>query len=426
MNDNQSVNKHLRNVGESVTFAIDALCKERTAHGKKVFRLGLGQSPFPIPEHVVQALKQNANESRYQPVQGIPELREAVARFHRNHGDGNISPENVMIGPGSKELLFLLQLAFNGEIIIPTPSWVSYAPQARIIGHRIRFVHTKYRDRWRLLPEQLEKTIRSSKRTKKPRLLILNYPGNPCGLTYSPMELSAIADVARSHKLIILSDEIYAHLHHSGRHTSIARYYPEGTIISSGLSKWCGAGGWRLGTFAFPPELGHLMRAMIAVASETYSSTCAPIQYAAVQAFTMNEHTDRYVCNTQKILRTLGRQCADILRRSGIDVHEPEGGFYLFPDFSKVIKKKGWRISSGVEMTDRLLKDTGVAVIPGHAFNRRPGELSARLAYVDFDGTAALNAAYNIPDVVQLPSAFTGQHCAATLEAMERIARWVS
>lgn len=425
MYDENAVNRHLCNLGESPTFAINDQCIRLAAQGKKVFKLGLGQSPFPIPPHIVEALARNASERSYEPVQGLLALREAVARFHQYSDGLDVDPSHVMIGPGSKELLFLLQLTFNGEIIIPTPSWVSYAPQARIIGHRIRFARTTFDNRWRLLPVQLSRLIKRSAQPDRPRMLILNSPGNPCGMAYSRQELRALAEVAREHGIIVLSDEIYGHLHHMDNHVSIARFYPEGTIVSSGLSKWCGAGGWRLGTFAFPPQLGWLMKAMVAVASETYSSVCSPVQYAAIEAFTLNEATHEYLMSAQKILRRLGSECAAVLQEAGINVHVPEGGFYLFPDFSKAIRKKRWRIDTSDQLATRLLEDTGVAVISGRAFNRPAKELTARLAYVNFDGAAALSAAQEVPEVVTLPENFTRTYCSDTLEAMERIVDWL-
>lgn len=426
MYDEKAVNRRLRNLGTSPTFAVNESCQRMAAEGREVFNLGIGQSPFPVPENVVQALRDHASEKRYLPVQGLPELRESVARFH-NESDGlSIEPDRVMIGPGSKELLFLLQLAFNGEIIIPTPSWVSYVPQARMIGHKIRFLHTSYRNRWRLQPSQITRMIARSVHPKRPRMLILNYPGNPCGLTYKTDELKALADAARENNIVILSDEIYGNLHHRDTHVSIARFYPEGTIISSGLSKWCAAGGWRLGTFAFPPGLYDLRAAMLGAASETYSTVSAPIQYAAVQAFLMSQETTAYLHNVRRILRSLGAECTRILQESRIDVHAPDGAFYLFPDFSKIIRRKRWHITSSVALAKRVLEKTGVATLPGKAFNRRAGQLNLRLAYVNFDGVSALKEASTTPVSFPIDQVFLHRYCPETLEAVHRIAEWVS
>ena len=218
-------------------------------------------------------------------------------------------------------------------------------------------------------------------------MLILNYPSNPDGGTYSSDELKKIATIARKYEMIILSDEIYGQLHYKGEHISIARFYPEGTIISSGLSKWCGAGGWRLGTFAFPMDFDWLMNAMAAVASETYTSVCAPIQYAAVRAFKGGILIERYLLHVRRILAHLGNRCAKIIREAGIQVHSPDGAFYLFLDFSPLstkLKNKG--ITNSKILCEKLLQDIGVAILPGEAFLTPPEELIARLAYVNFDG----------------------------------------
>jgi aspartate aminotransferase len=270
-----SLNLNVRGLGPSATLEINERSNELISNGTKVYKLGLGQSPFPVPTPVVNALKLHAHEKDYLPVKGLPALREAVAEFHKKMDNVDVKPQNVLIGPGSKELLFLLQIVFYGEIIVPTPCWVSYEPQAKITGRKIIFIPTSYMDRWRITAENFAQFCESECDMYRPRLLVLNYPGNPDGLTYSSDELKEIAKVAREYEAIILSDEIYARLHHQGEHISIAKFYPEGTIISSGLSKWCGAGGWRLGTFAFPPDMSQLMNSMASVASETYTSVSA-------------------------------------------------------------------------------------------------------------------------------------------------------
>ncbi len=348
--------------------------------------------------------------------------------FHRKKDGVDILPENVIIGPGSKELLFLLQMVFEGEVLIPSPSWVSYMPQAKIIGNTIHVIHTLPENKWRLLPEQIDDFCKKNKKgNNTPYLLILNYPGNPDGITYGSESIQQLAETARRNNIYILSDEIYGQLHHQGKHVSIAKYYPEGTIISSGLSKWCGAGGWRLGTFSFPPKLHWLMEVMAAVASETYTSVSAPIQYAAIQAFLCGAEIEDYLWHVRKILSLLGNETAAKLKSGNIMVNDPTGGFYLFLDFTnheKKLHKRG--ITSGSILCERLLDECGIAILPGVDFNRPAGELSARLSYVDFDGAKALGASYRMALHENLPDDFLSQYCGNVIEAADIIASWAN
>ncbi len=422
-----SLNLNLRGMGQSATLAINERSRLLREKGKTVYAMGLGQSPFPVPNSVVEALRLAAPEKDYLPVKGLPALREAVADFHREREQIEAHPDGVIIGPGSKELMFLLQLTFYGEIIVTSPCWVSYLPQARIIGRTVSVIPRSFEQGWKLTAEQLTETLERQADDYRPRLLVLNYPGNPTGQSYTGDELQQIAEVARRFQVIILSDEIYGQLHHRGEHVSIARFYPEGTIVSSGLSKWCGAGGWRLGTFYFPPDLEWLLEAMATVASETYTSVCAPIQHAAVHAFRCGVGIERYLWHGRRILSALGSQCTEMLRQAGLRVHLPDGAFYLFVDFlPKAERLAARQLGDGPSLCKRLLKETGVAILPGVSFARPPQELTARLAYVNFDGARALAASENIPLDEELPAGFIRQYCEGVLVGVERLVDWVA
>ncbi len=422
------VHPNLKSLGESATLAIHQRSCALSAEGRRVYRIGFGQSPFPVPERIVEALRRHAPRKEYLPVRGLLELREAVAEHHRLLDGVDAGAADVLIGPGSKELIFLLQLVFRGDVLIPSPSWVSYAPQARILGRRPRQVPTAFEDGWKVTPERLEDQCAGA---DGPRLLILNYPNNPVGNTYSPAELAALAETARRHRILVLADEIYGRLHFAGGHRSIARDYPEGTIVSSGLSKWCGAGGWRLGTFLFPPQLEGLREAMGAVASETFTAASAPIQHAAVEAFRGGDDLDRYLHASRRVLGALGRRSAEILRAAGVRVHMPEGGFYLFPDFTpfaSALERRG--IVDSPTLCERLLAETGVASLPGEPFGRPRNELMARLSFVDFAGGRAL---YEHEQLLSgggtsgedLPGDFLERCCGDVLRAMELIVEWI-
>lgn len=415
------LNLNVRGMAPSATVAINERCNELLSKGLEIHKLGLGQSPFPVPEAVVQALRDHAHEKDYLPVKGLRTLRHAVAAYHSRAQDIEGDADDVLIGPGSKELMFLLQLVYYGDIVIPTPAWVSYAPQADIIGRKVRWIHTKREEGWRFHAGQLEELCKAD--PQRPRILILNYPSNPTGQTFSPPELEQLAKVARRYKVVVLSDEIYGEVQHDGAHVSIGALYPEGTIVSSGLSKWCGAGGWRLGTFMFPKALAWLRDAMATVASETFTSTSAPIQYAAVAAFKGDPSITSYLVASRRVLAALGTWCARTLREAGAVVDDPTGAFYLFPDLSPSRERLAARgITDSDELCLRLLDETGVAILPGTCFGRPAEELNVRLAYVDFDGGRAIAAA---EACAELDSAFLEEHCPSVVQAIRHLAEWL-
>tara|TARA_B100000809_G_scaffold169336_1_gene166717 strand:- start:8913 stop:10187 length:1275 start_codon:yes stop_codon:yes gene_type:complete len=417
------IHPHLQNLKQSATLAINKYCGELETSGKTIFRFGLGQSPFPVPDSIVSSLEGNAYRKDYLPVEGLYALRQAVAEFHQKIDKTDFEPEGIMIGPGSKELVFTLQLAMEGSTLIPSPCWVSYGPQGQIVHREIHYIQTQYENNWRLLPDQLESAIHS---IESPHMLILNYPGNPDGGTYTPEELSTLAAVCRKNDVLVLSDEIYGRMHHQGDHISIARYYPEGTIVSSGLSKWCGAGGWRLGHFAFPRELYGLKNVVASISSETFSCVSTPIQYAAVQAYTDYKTVDEYLIHSRRLLSIVGSYCANSLAKAGVRVRAPSGAFYLFPDFENFREKLTERgITNSPTLCEQLLQDTGVALLSGSEFGRDATELNARLAYINFDGRKALKISRKIPTDKTMTIDDIIPVCANLIEAIERIIKWL-
>ncbi len=418
------LNLNVRGLPVSATLGINEESNRLLAEGRQIYKLGLGQSPFPVPKTVVQELQNNAHQKDYLPVRGLPALREAVAGYYRRTQNLSVVGDNVLIGPGSKELMFILQLVYYGDLVIPTPSWVSYAPQAHIVGRHVYWLQTDEKNNWLLTPDELEHHCQ--KDPDKPRIVILNYPNNPTGCSYSDGQLKALAEVARKYKIIMLSDEIYGELNFAGAHRSISRHYPEGTIIASGLSKWAGAGGWRLGTFTFPAELKWLLDSMAVVASETFTATSAPIQYAAVRAFRGGADLERYLYQSRRILKSLSGWIWEWLNGSGITVARPDGAFYMFPDFEPHREKLAARdITSGEELCAQLLQDTGVAILPGSCFGRPQNELTARLAFVDFDGARVLAAAEQIPADQPLDEEFLRCYCEKVVTAIELLCDWL-
>lgn len=191
-----AINLNVRGIQPSATLRINELSNQLRSEGRDIIKLGLGQSPFPVPERVVEALRTHAHEKDYLPVKGLKTLREAIAGYINRSERMRCSWEDVLIGPGSKELLFILQLAYYGDLLIPRPSWVSYAPQARIIGRSVYWLPTHAENNWQLTAEELDIICRDD--PTRPRILILNYPSNPTGCTYTDDQLLALAHVART------------------------------------------------------------------------------------------------------------------------------------------------------------------------------------------------------------------------------------
>ena len=396
------IKKNLIKLKPSATLAINEKSKELMQKGKKVYRFGFGQSPFPVPEKIVSVLKKNADKKAYLPMQGLPKLRQVISNYLSKKTGTSFLKENIIITPGSKEGMFLMHMVFNGDIILPAPSWVSYAPQANIASNKIHWLQTSADNNWFPSGEELEKKIKSIK--NKNIILILNSPNNPSGTTCG--NLKELGKIAKKYKIIILSDEIYTDLKFDKKYESITKYYPEGTCVTGGLSKWCGAGGWRLGFFAAPKQLNILMNNLKVLASETFSTVNSPVQYAAVEAY--EGDYDDYKLKTTNILQAVGNYVYDNLRSNKVLINPPQGGFYLMPEF---INKK-YKTSS--DMCVAALKETGVALLPGSAFGFKPNKMLVRLSFTDFDGknflkNTSLDKKINSSDVERYaPNVVTG------------------
>ena len=406
---NKFIKDQIAQLKPSATLAINEESNRLKRSGKKVYKFGFGQSPFPIPESVILALKSNANKHTYLPMQGLEELRAEIANFLNNNNNNDFDKEDILIGPGTKELMFLTQIAFKGEVLLPAPSWVSYQPQAFIAKNKVHWIKTTSNSNWFPTAEQLENKIKSIE--SKNLLLLINSPNNPSGTVCS--NLQEIAEVAKKYKLIILSDEIYSQLTFNDQYKSISNFYPAGTIVSSGLSKWCGAGGWRLGFFAIPNQLKDLKNSIKILCSESFTSVSAPIQYAAIQAY-KDDHSI-YLNAVKKILSFTANYVYENLKSNVINAAKPEGGFYLFPEFNNA------KFSSSAEMCKDILDKTGVALLPGSDFGMDSSSMLARLSFTDFDGANFLN---NTLGSKKLDNADLKKNAPNIVDGISKIKEW--
>ena len=369
------VKKNILKLKESSTLAINEKSKNLIKSGKKIYRFGFGQSPFQIPNKIVETLKLNAHRKEYLPIQGLPELRENISKYLFERSGVKYSKENILITPGSKEAMLLMHVTFNGEIITPAPSWVSYEPQAEIGTNKVHWLETSRENNWFPTAKELENILKRLGKSKN-KILILNSPNNPSGAICD--NLKELAKIAKKNNLIILSDEIYTDLSFDNSYKSISKFYPESTFISGGLSKWCGAGGWRLGFLAVPTGMKDFMNSLKSLASESYSTVNTPTQFAAVEAY--HGDYEEYKLKVRSILNAVGLYVYNNLKSNKILINPPQGAFYLMPEF------KNKRYKTSAKLCDAILNETGVAMLPGSDFGFKPKRMLTRLSYTDFDG----------------------------------------
>ena len=404
-----------RKIEESQTLLINSQSKALESQDQSIIKFGFGQSPFLPPPKVRQALMNATHRKEYSEVQGLIGLREAISHFHIELDGIESDPTRILVGPGSKVLIYTILSAFEeADVFIPAPSWVSYAPQAKLARLHGIPVKTNFKSRWRVTKEGLNEAWKHKK--FKESILILNAPGNPDGLDYSEKELKGIAKFCRKNKILVISDEIYGPLHFTGQHLSMHRFYPERTIVTTGLSKWCGAGGWRIGAALLYEGIHHkLFKAMIGIASETYSCAPTPMQVAAISAYENTASILGYIKRQRRILNSIAGFVHENLTNTGLRVHRSEGGFYMMPDFTNfksVLKKKG--ILTSHDLCHKILLETGVALLPGTAFGLNPKKLAVRLAFVDFTDHPR-NEKFDV-----------GRHCPRIVEGVNRIQNWLS
>ena len=400
----------LKNLKPSSTLKINELCKDLEFQGKEIFKFGFGQSPFKVPEDVISELKKNAYHNKYLPMQGLPELRSAIAKFESKKKQNKYDATNIIIGPGSKELMFLLHMIFDGEVLLPAPSWVSYKPQAILGRNKFHFIETSKEKNWFPSAESVEKIV--SKDKNKNYLLFLNSPNNPCGLVCENLE--EISEVVKKYKILVLSDEIYSDLTFESDFRSLSDFCPDQTIISNGLSKWCGAGGWRLGYFVIPNQFIKLRESLKVLASETFTSVSAPIQYAAIAAFN-NDHTE-YLNISKNILKSVGNYVYENLRSNKVLISKPQGGFYLMPEF---VDKK---FKNSEDMCNDMLKKSGVATLPGSDFGFSEKKMFARISFTDFNGDEFMK---NVPKDLNINHDLLNKFAPKIVEGTKRLKAWV-
>lgn len=375
----------LSRVKPSATIAVSQKARELKAKGKDVIGLGAGEPDFDTPTNIKQAAIDaiNRGETKYTPVAGIPELRQAiVAKFKRENGL-DYKPEQVIVGTGGKQILFnafMATLNPGDEVIVPAPYWVSYPEMVAINGGNPVFINTKIEDNFKLTAADLEKAI-----TPKTKWLIFNSPSNPTGAAYTEAELKALTDVLVRHPHVwILTDDMYEHLVYGDFvFTTPAQVEPslyDRTLTMNGVSKAYAMTGWRIGYAAGPLQL---IKAMDIVQGQQTSGACSIAQWAAVEAL---NGTQDFIPENKKIFQARRDLVVSMLNQAkGIKCPTPEGAFYVYPSCADLIGKKteaGKVIESDEDFVTELLEAEGVAVVHGSAFGLGP---NFRISYATSD-----------------------------------------
>lgn len=404
------ISPSLQRLDPSPTLRINERVGQLWAEGKQVFHLGFGESRFPVHPKLQVALAANGHQKSYLAGQGLAMLREQIAEFYSQQHQLSISPEQVIVGPGSKALIYALQMALAGDLILPTPSWVSYAPQAGMLGKRVHFATATPENGYELRLEAVAEAVAEAAPGQK--ILLLNSPNNPTGRMLDAPFLTELAALCRREEVIVLSDEIYGLVPHGHKpHLSLARFYPEGTVILGGLSKHLSLGGWRLGVAVVPEgENGRfLLERLRAIASEIWSTPTAPVQYAACLAYSNDTDLTNYIAECAQLHAARTQHLWSWLNELGVRCPQPDGGFYLFPNFDRWREPLAQRgVHTSDDLADYLLETYQIATLPGSGFGVPPHELSLRLAtsYVDMEtdekAERLLAAAREVGDTARL------------------------
>ncbi|MER7362584.1 pyridoxal phosphate-dependent aminotransferase [Nonomuraea wenchangensis] len=360
----------------SATLAANEDIERRRRAGERVLHLAFGEAGLPVHPALRDRLAAASEHNGYGPVAGAAGLRESAAGYWDRRGLPT-DPELVVCGPGSKSLLYGLLLAIGGDIVLPMPSWVSYAAQADLVGSRPVLVPAPPGEGGVPDPERVAAEVRAARAAGRTvSSVLVTLPDNPTGRLASPESIARLVEVARELDLTIISDEIYRDLVHDPAlpYTSPADLAPERTVITTGLSKSLALGGWRIGVVRLPTGAHALRGKLLAVASEIWSAPAAPVQEAAAYAFGEPEELVERVNLSRRLHGTLARAVHACFAAAGARVPEPQGGFYLYPDLGHL------GLGGSAELTKLLLEEHGIGVLPGHAFGDDPAAARVRVA----------------------------------------------
>ena len=363
------LSNRLQRLAPSATLAMSQKSSEMKAQGIDVINMSVGEPDFNTPDHIKEAAKQavDQNYSRYSPVPGYPELRQAIVDNLRRDNPLEYTTAEVLVSNGAKQSVCNTVMALvnpGEEVIMPAPYWVSYPQMVKLAGGEPVIVEATFEQNFKMTPEQLEAAI-----TPKTRMIILCSPSNPTGSVYNKEELRALANIILKHDdLFVLADEIYEHINYVGRHESIAQFpgMKERTILVNGVSKAYAMTGWRIGYIAAPE---WIVKGCNKLQGQYTSGPCSVSQKAAEFAYTQIQECVEQMRQAFERRRDLIVSLAKDV--PGLEVNVPEGAFYLFPKCSSFygsVTPGGKTIANSTDLALYLLEEGHVATVGGDAF----------------------------------------------------------
>ena len=362
------LSNRLNRLAASATLAMSQKSAEMTAQGIDVINMSVGEPDFNTPAHIKAAAKLAVDEnySRYSPVPGYADLRQAIARKLERENQLHYQPSEILVSNGAKQSVCNTVMALvnpDDEVIIPAPYWVSYPQMVKLAGGTPVIINAGFSQNFKITPEQLEAAI-----TPKTRMLILCSPSNPTGSVYTKEELEGLAEIIKKHDdLYVLADEIYEHINYIGKHESIAQFpgMKERSIIVNGVSKAYAMTGWRIGYIAAPE---WIVKGCNKLQGQYTSGPCSVSQRAALEAYTASQECVEEMRQAFERRRDLIVELAKDI--PGLNVNVPQGAFYLFPECSSFYgKSDGERvINNSTDLAMYLLEVGHVATVGGDAF----------------------------------------------------------
>ena len=365
----------LSRVKPSATVAVTDMARALKAAGRDVIGLGAGEPDFDTPDNIKQAAIKaiQSGKTKYTDVDGIPELKAAIARKFKGENGLDYKPSQISVGTGGKQVIYnalAVTLDPGDEVIVPAPYWVSYPDMVVLAGGTPVAVDTRMEDGFKMKPEALERAI-----TPKTKWLILNSPSNPTGSAYTRAELKTLTDVLVRHRHVwVLTDDMYEHLVYDDfEFSTVAQVEPklyERTLTVNGVSKTYCMTGWRIGYGGGPQ---HLIKAMAILQSQSTHAPSSISQWAAVEA--LNGPQD-FIPKHNKVFKERRDLVVGMLNQAkGITCPKPAGAFYVFPSCAGTIGKaspSGKRLATDEDFVTGLLEAEGVAVVPGSPFGFAP------------------------------------------------------